>query len=124
MSDFPIVMVGVTTPVTLYRGCHGREMSHLIDAMRSNYELGIAPHPAARRAIALFMAVSMFEDVDVVRRNAQRRPDRIGTHLATVELRPGLGICRADTASRGHWSIWGLPGQLAECVVDVIPIDL
>jgi hypothetical protein len=66
------------------------------------------------------MAVSMFEDAEVLSRLARRRPDRVGTHLPRVELQPGRGICLADTGSRGHWSIWGLPDQLAACVVEVM----
>lgn len=123
MTDFPIVVVEVNEPITLYRGCHSDYMTDLVAAMRSNYEAARDPHPAERRAIALYMAVSMFEDGELLRRIAQRRPQRVGTHLAHVELRPDRGICRADTGSRGHWSIWGLPRQLAECVVDVTSID-
>ena len=26
---------------------------------------------------------------------------------------PGRGICLADTGSRGHWSVWGIPDELA-----------
>jgi hypothetical protein len=123
VSDFPIVVLEVLEPTTLYRGCHGSRMPELAAAMRSNYEAGRQPHPAERRAIVTFMAVSMFEDGERLRRFAQTRPDRLGTHVARVELRPGLGICLADTGSTGHWSIWGLPDRLARCVVEVVPID-
>lgn len=98
-------------------------MPDLVAAMRSNYEAGRPPHPAERRAVATYMAVSMFEDGELLRRLALRRPDRIGTHIARVELRSRLGICIADTGSAGHWSIWGLPSHLAECVVDVVRTD-
>lgn len=81
-------------------------MPDLVAAMRSNYEAGRPPHPAERRAVAVYMAVSIFEDGELLRRLALRRPDRIGTHLARIELRPRLGICLADTGSKGHWSIW------------------
>ena len=68
------------------------------------------------------MAVSMFEDPENLLRLARRRPDRIGTHLAHIELRPGGGICLADTGSPGHWSVWGIPDVLADCITDVMPV--
>ncbi len=123
MSDFPIVVLEVTEPITLYRGCYGAEPATLIDAMRSNYERDRRPHPAERRAIALYMSLSMFATPEPIRWAAWRRPDRVGTHIAQVALRPGLGTCRAKTSGPGHWSVWGLPRQLAECVLDVFPIE-
>lgn len=121
MTAFPIMVDVVRERMTLYRGCHGAAPSDLIRSMRSNYEEGRRPHPEERKAIVSFMAVSMFEDGDRLRRFAQQRPARIGTHVARVELRPGLGICIADTGGEGHWSIWGLPDQLARCVVETVP---
>jgi hypothetical protein len=106
----------------VFRGCHGEESAAVVDAMRSNYETGRPAHPADLRATVLHMAVSMFEDAEVLRRLGRRRPDRMGTHLARVELQPGRGICLADTGGRGHWSVWGIPAELAACVVDVVPL--
>jgi hypothetical protein len=123
VSEFPIVVVAVPESITLYRGCHGVADADLIASMRSDYEVGRPPHPSERRAIALYMAVSMFENGELLQRIALRRPARVGTYVGRFELRPGHGICIADTGSDGHWSVWDLPGQLAGCVVDVIPID-
>jgi hypothetical protein len=50
---------------------------------------------------------------------ARRRPDRIGTHIATIPLEPGHGVCIADTGGPGHWSVWGVPSQLVAFVADV-----
>lgn len=121
MTAFPITVDIVREPMTLYRGCHGSEPADLISAMRSNYEARRSPHPEERKAIVSFMAVSMFEDGDRLTRFARQRPGRIGTHIARVELRPGLGICVADTGGAGHWSIWGLPDALAHCVAEIVP---
>lgn len=104
-------MLEVDEPLTLYRGCHGSQMDDLIEAMRSNYEVGRPPHHAERRAVVTYMAVSMFEDADVLRRIARRRPDRVGTHLARVELLPGRGICRADTGSARPTRSWDESGS-------------
>lgn len=117
--DFPITVALLERPMTVFRGCDG---AAVVDAMRSNYETGRPAHPADLRATVLHMAVSMFEDAEPLLRLARRRPDRIGTHLARVELQPGRGICLADTGSRGHWSVWGIPDELASCVVDVVPV--
>lgn len=120
--DFPITVALLKQPMTVFRGCHGRESAAVVDAMRSNYETGRPTHPADLRATVLHMAVSMFEDADVLLGLARRRPDRIGTHVARIELRPGRGVCLADTGSPGHWSVWGIPDVLASCVVDVAPM--
>lgn len=103
----------------VFRGCQGSDADAVRDAMRSNYEARRSPHPADLRATVLHMAVSMFEASGPLVRMARRRPDRVGTHVARLELRAELGICIADTGSVGHWSVWGTPEQLAGCVVDV-----
>ena len=82
MTDFPIVLLEITRPITLYRGCHGSEPATLIEAMRSNYDAGRNPHPAERRAVALYMSLSMFESPEPIQWAARRRPDRVGTHIA------------------------------------------
>ncbi len=105
----------------LYRGCFGDDPRSLTQAMSSNYEAGRSPHPADLRATVLHMAVSGFEDRARLATLARRRPQRIGTHIVTVELQPGLGVCVADTGGPGHWSIWGVPAHLVALVTDVAP---
>jgi hypothetical protein len=113
--DFHVVVLD--EPRRLYRGI--LDPSQLEDAFKSNYELGRSPHPADLRATVLHMALSFFEDPDVLRRLARRYPRRIGTYVATVDLEPGQGVCVADTAGPGHWSVWGRPAQLAAFTADV-----
>ena len=50
--------------MTVFRGCHDAKGAALVDAMRSNYEVGRPAHPADLRATVLHMAVSMFEDAE------------------------------------------------------------
>ncbi len=104
-------------PITLHRGCFGER--HVLEALQSNFQGGRSPHPEDLRATVLHMAVSMFESFDVVHRLCARRPDRIGTHVLSVELQPGHGLCIADTGGPGHWSIWGVPTTLERFVFDV-----
>ena len=60
----------------------------------------------------LHMAVSMFEKADTVERLARCHPTRIGTHVMSLALQPGHGVCVADTSGPGHWSVCGVPTQL------------
>jgi hypothetical protein len=65
------------------------------------------------------MAVSMFEKADTIERLARRHPARIGTHVMSLALQPGYGVCVADTSGPGHWSVWGVPTQLQAFVTSV-----
>jgi hypothetical protein len=116
-TEFHVVVL--QEPRRLYRGCFGSD--RIDEALKSNYENGRNPHPADLRATVLHMAVSLFEDKDLVLHLARRRPDRIGDHVATIDLQPGLGVCVADTSGPGHWSVWGRAAQLLEFVTDVEP---
>lgn len=89
------------------------------DDLKSNYERGRSPHPQDLRATVLHMAISLFEDPDVVERVARRVPNRLGRFIVTIDLLPGFGICVADTSGPGHWSVWGRPAQLRDFVTDV-----
>jgi hypothetical protein len=66
------------------------------------------------------MAISMFDRADVAAALAERVP-KLGGHIATMDLQPGLGICLAKTGPPAHWSVWGRPPQLVSCVADVEP---
>jgi hypothetical protein len=52
------------------------------------------------------MALSMFDAPAVARDLAVRVP-KLGGHIATIDLQPGLGICVAKTGGPEHWSVWG-----------------
>lgn len=113
----------LTEPMELFRASHGADQASLRDALSSNYERDRRPpHPVDLHATVLRMAISLFADDDRLTALARRRPDRIGTHVATLQLPPGHGICLADTGSAGHWSVWGIPSQLLECVTEVTEV--
>lgn len=119
---FPISVHLVERPRVLFRAVHGPEQPELIEAMRSNYDAQRPPHPSDRKATVLHMAVSMFEDGGALARFASRAPERLGTYVARVELRPGQGVCIADTGNHGHWSVWGRPDVLAAMVTTAISV--
>lgn len=117
-TEFRVVVLG--EPLTLYRACHGLDRRAVERTLMSNFQARREPpHPADLHATVLHMAVSMFQKRENLERMARRRPDRIGTHIATVALEPGHGVCIADTGSAGHWSVWGLPLQLMAFVTGV-----
>lgn len=88
------------------------------DAFRSHYELDRPPRGPENRAAAIHMALSMFDRRDVAVQLAARVP-KLGKHISTLDLRPGLGICVAKTGGPAHWSVWGRPAQLVSCVADI-----
>lgn len=102
----------------LYRVCAAPDDARFADALRSHYELERLPRGPENRAAAIHMAVSMFDSADVARQLAGRVA-KLGGHIATIDLRPGLGICVAKTGGPAHWSVWGRPTQLATCIADV-----
>jgi hypothetical protein len=121
-SEFRVVVLDA--PITLHRACHGADRWRLELALTSNFQARREPpHPADLHATVLHMAVSMFAQRDGLEQMARRRPDRIGTHIATVRLAPGHGICIADTGSPGHRSVWGVPATLVAFVTDVQAVD-
>jgi hypothetical protein len=106
--------------ITLHRACFGADSLSVLAGLRSNFEnRRDPPHPADLHATILHMAVSMFEKADTIERLARRHPARIGTHLMSLTLQPGHGVCVADTSGPGHWSVWGVPAQLQAFVTGV-----
>lgn len=108
----------VQEPMTLYRACFAGDT---LEAMRSNYERGSGRNPRDLRATVLHMAVSMFDTPDALREIVAMFP-KLGTHIAQVDIQPEAGVCVADAASPGHWSVWGRPSELAGFVSDVVGI--
>ncbi len=123
--DFPITVAVLERSMTVFRGCHDEEGVALVDAMRSNYETGRAPHPADLRATVLHMAVLMFEDVTACLRRCHRRDDvldlrrrQLLVHLRRHPLHAaGAALQRPADRSRVAGRVadldrarWDLPG--------------
>lgn len=60
----------------------------------------------------LLLGVSMFDTPDVALQIARRRP----AGLARVRLKPALGLHFAQTGRPGHYTLWGAPSILIDCV--------
>ena len=115
-----IEVVVLEEPMRLFRIVPQQESSQFEDAFRSHYELGRLPRGPEDRAAAVHMAISMFDRAEVAASLAERVP-KLGGHVATMDLRPGFGVCVAKTGGPAHWSVWGRPPQLLACVTDVEP---
>jgi hypothetical protein len=113
-----VEVVVLEEPMRLFRIVPERKASGFEDAFRSHYELGRPPRGPEDRAAAIHMALSMFDRKDVAVALAVRVP-KLGEHIATMDLRPGVGICVAKTGGAAHWSVWGRPPQLLDCVADL-----
>jgi len=105
-------------PKRLYRVCATQADERFIDSFRSHYELRRPPRGPEDRVAVIHMAFSMFDTAAIARQLATRVP-KLGGHVATVDLQPGVGVCVAKTGGPAHWSVWGRPPQLAACVADV-----
>lgn len=97
----------------LYRVCFAPEDERFMDAPARTTSSG-ARRVARRTARPSSTAISLFDSAGVARQLARRVP-KLGGHIATIDLRPGLGICVAKTGGPAHWSVWGRPAQLAAC---------
>jgi hypothetical protein len=118
LRTFEVVVL--EEPMRLFRIVPEPESPEFEDAFRSHYELGRPPRGPENRAAAVHMAISMFDRADVAASLAERVP-KLGGHVATMDLQPGLGLCVAKTGGPAHWSAWGRPPQLLACVTDVEP---
>jgi hypothetical protein len=107
-----IDVVVIEQPQRLYR---------VADAFRSHYEQRRPPRGPENRAAAIHMALSMFDSPDVAVQLARRVP-KLGGCVAIVDLQPDLGLCVARTGGPAHWSVWGRPLQLADCVTAVVRV--
>jgi hypothetical protein len=72
-------------------------------------------------AAIIHMGLSMFDQYEQAAKLARAIP-KLGDFIATVELIPGLGTCIAKTSRPGHWTVWGRPEQLLECVAGVVEV--
>jgi hypothetical protein len=106
----------------LYRVSRAQEDERFPEAFQSHYEQGLPPRGPEDRAAVIHMALSMFASADVAAQLAARVP-KLGGHVATVDLAPGLGLCVAKTGGPAHWSVWGQPLQLESCVTDVVKVS-
>jgi hypothetical protein len=116
-----VEVIVVDEPQRLFRVTRAHEDERFVEALRSHYEQNLPPRGPEDRAAVIHMALSMFASVEVAAQLAERVP-KLGGHVATVDLAPGLGLCVAKTGGPAHWSVWGRPLQLESCVTDVVKV--
>ena len=95
-----VEVVVVEEPQRLYRVSRARDDERFTEALRSHYEQGLPPRGPEDRAAVIHMALSMFASADVAAQLAGRVP-KLGGHVATIDLVPGLGLCVAKTGGAG-----------------------
>jgi hypothetical protein len=117
-----VEVVVVDKTKRLYRVSRAAGDQRFTEAFRSHYEHGLPPRGPENRAAVIHMALSMFDSLDVAAQLAVRVA-KLGGHVATIDLEPGLGLCVAKTGGAAHWSVWGRPLQLAGCVTDVVKVS-
>jgi hypothetical protein len=93
----------------------------LLDAFRSNYELGAHPRGLETESALIHLGLSMYLRPEMAVATARRWP-RIGAYIAQVQLVHGKGFCWARTAQPGHITVWGRPSQLIKSVADILPM--
>ena len=113
-----IELQALEEPLRLFRIVPERDSPSFREAFRSHYELGRPPRGPENRAAAIQMALSMFDERSVAAQLTARVP-KLGGHIAEMALEPDLGICVARTGGPAHWSVWGRPPQLIQCVADL-----
>jgi hypothetical protein len=73
-------------------------------------------------AVRLWSGLSVYVTEAQAHRKARVSP-MLGSHLAELDI-PETGQIRWErtTGSPGHYTLWGSPAQLLECMVRVIPV--
>jgi hypothetical protein len=78
---------------------------------RSNYEKGNPPIRLEKQAAIDHMAVSTWDDREVVERLISGVKKLRGCLIAEVRIPPGHGFWMANTSSLRHWDVWGWPDE-------------
>ncbi|MGH2764002.1 MAG: hypothetical protein ACRDL4_06310 [Thermoleophilaceae bacterium] len=124
--NLPIQQIGPDEQIEAFRAVHVASVddSELELSFRSHYELGLKPQPAERQHAAIYMALSLWLDPEIIEGLARRFPV-IGSHIARVQLAYGAGLDRLDpSAERNpqHLTIWGTRESFPPMVADIYPV--
>lgn len=94
-------------------------------SFRSHYEKRLPRQPPERRHAAIYVGISLWKQESIIMKLARRHP-KLGRFVARLELPHGLGFDYLDPAAERnpqHLSIWGTRADLANAVIDIVPID-
>ncbi len=67
--------------------------------------------------------LSVYDDEERARETARKFP-RLGAHLAVLDVPPGAPIRWQQTFGPGHYTLWGEPQDVLNCVVSTIPVEV
>ena len=74
---------------------------------RSHYEQGEPPRKTEILSALDHMAVSMWDNPEILRRLSSQYPSQLGTFIAALEMVANRGIWLAATGPEGHFNVWG-----------------
>lgn len=97
----------------LYRLARGE--SAAVDDFRGRRDLPRGRRFPARTPWLLLAGVSMFETQQGALTVARRRPATV----ARVRLKAEAGVHLARSGGRGHYTVWGAPTVLFDCVESI-----
>ena len=121
-----LILVPIRQPVTLYR-CTSAQHRHdepaISLSLTSHYELQRPPRKIEKAFAVLHMAISTWTSFDAAAAMCASYGDRIGHHVAVLDVRPQEGVTIDEPPDPGneHRSIWGSPALLNGFLVDVRP---
>jgi hypothetical protein len=105
-----LVLVPAAGTEVLYRLARGEPAT--VDDFRGRRDLSRDRRFPAHTPWVLLAGVSMFDTEQGALKVARRYPATI----ARVRLRTEVGIHLARSGGRGHFTIWGAPSVLIDCV--------
>ena len=105
-----IVVASATGAELLYRVVSAE--GHSLDDFRGRRDLPRRRSLPSDTPWLLLAGVSMFDTPEDALRIARRRP----AGLVRVRLKPDRGIHFAPTGRPGHYTVWGAPSILVDCV--------
>ena len=88
-----------------------------IDDVKSHHELGVVfRRPLDAEAMRLSRGLSVSDDAEKLRRMARVNPE-LGTFIAVLAIEDD-GPVRSEktTKRRDHYTLWGNPSQILDCV--------
>jgi hypothetical protein len=100
-----------------------KDTTPTLDDFTSNAKRGrVIPANLSPDLHWLWDGLSLYAESDQAIKTARRFP-QLGRYLATLDLSQSTtATWERTTPSEGHYTVWGDPEELLQCVVNVVPI--